>query len=367
MSQQKRNATNVLLAREGIRARNELLICQKGLLETLADCKLLLEAPDSFWDAIDVSGRERVVVKNMIGDILSVATETLGEWTMLALDHPELETSLYVRLRGFVHASRDHGELVQRNVEALEDKIAKGDAARDRLVRENSGLIHKVLRPYLGDEDLVEELSSVCREEMMTCIDRTFDPTRKLAFSTYVTHCMRSKCIEAAGKWNAPYHIPNAKLKERGELLRGEKDVEGDVYSKLTLLNSSSYLYFDDVDQEELETVLGDDDFEAVESRMAWESMANEVLDHMVEEAKDEQSRQRWELRKRVLELRGIFNLEVAEEPARFEEISQILYEEGYTDTPVTHERVRQYLSEAIKKFGQVWRKQHEEPVEKSA
>lgn len=372
MTQKKRNLENVLFARSGIRANNELIICEKGLFNTFSDCKFLLETPDEFWNVIYISGRERLAVKNSIRDILDVTIEIMGEWTLLAFDHSDMEEALFIRLKGFQEAEADYPELVEKTRSALKRRVNAGNKARDTLVSENRGLLNKIIKPYLGfSEDLIEELSSVCLEEMLTCIDRTFDPNRKLAFSTYATSCMKNKCAEAAGKWNTPYHVPNAKIKERNELVKGEKNLDGDVYPKLTLLNSTSYAYFEDMEPAELDaSTAGEGGFDAMFSRVSWDKMVTEVLDKMVENWKDEEKKKKWQLSRRVLELRGIKDLGVAEEPARFEEIAQILYDEGLTDSPVTYESVRQYLRKAMDKFSEIWRESYSSDkisVEKTA
>jgi len=172
----------------------------------------------------------------------------------------------------------------------LREMIRTGQEARERLITENEGMIHKIVyRVAKGHPELSEHLLSIAYEQFIRCMDRTFSLEKGAEFSTYVYRCMMTQCLEAAVEFSQQIRIPSAVLtqmkrdrKSRASLSHGRETIYN-VVEQSTKLISLDQSTSHTEGEEDLALIdrLGDNGFEGLEAQLALRYAVRKAVSQM--------------------------------------------------------------------------------------
>lgn len=238
------------------------------------------------------------------------------------------------------------------------DKLT--NEARRKLINSNKALIYQQAIKVAGSRtDIIEDLVSVAHYQFIQCMDRTFDLNRGLEFSTYVTSCMIHKCKEAKIKYDEIIRIPTERIKEKtlaakGELDLNAEDIENDKKRvkesiiRNTISNSNMYWSLDNLINDED----GDNDY-FVSDKNSMEEITNSiVLKETINRIKTKilsKNKGNKLIKIKALEYSGLLDFENNFGKRTLSEVATFLFQNGYTESVLTKERVRQLVNDGKK------------------
>lgn len=370
MASKEKNKETIKYIRKCQEILEDFYLCVEGYSSILDKTNYILENKEN----INISEENKLFIINKASEV----NKKIIDWKSKIEKSPEKHLSIYfvkwlgfdyiyslnnLYNRSFTYNSLNvKGSTVSHTANKYLREVIRVqkemNLARDFMMESNKKLIIDVVQKTIGNRyNLFEDILSIANIQFIKCMDETYDLNKNTEFSTYAYICMQAKCKEALISYNDMISIPHYKTGERLISCRQEIENPEEVVNDLTV-NLSIYSLDKMRDREkerEKEDVFLSD------GNVFSEKQNQIILNHLIKEISQDliKMNPKNEIKMKALEYKGYFDFENKYGQLTLTEVAEKLYQDGYTDTLLTRERIRQIVNEGIKSFKAYIRRDH--------